>query len=59
MTVRTEIIWDGPERFIPDVGMAVPSKSLMVETDKAKSFVGQGLAKFPESKVKPKQKEVK
>lgn len=56
---KTGIIWLGPQRFIPDVGLvsADSDRLILVEADKAKSFVRQGLAKFPDRK--PKTKEVK
>ncbi len=57
--ITTEIIWTGPERFVPGFGMAVHGSSIMVDLTKAKSFVNQKLAKWPESKSKIKPKEVK
>lgn len=57
MTAKTGIIWLGPQRFIPDVGMvsADPKQLILVEVDKGKSFVKQGLAKYPERKPKATQ----
>ena len=55
--IKTEVVWCGPERFIPNVGMANLGVSLMLTLEDAKSFVKQGLAKYP--KPLKDKKEVK
>ena len=52
-----EIIWKGPDRIIPDCGIAEYGKTITVEDADAASFVEQGLAEFPRGKAKSTVKE--
>ena len=42
--MKKTIIWKGPQRMIPYVGIAERDKRIAMETELANSYIDQGLA---------------
>jgi len=48
------LIWTGPARFVPDVGVTVTGEEVSMNDKLARSFIAQGLAESVKE-IKPKQ----
>ena len=57
MTLK-KIIWTGPDRMLPGIGIAVPGSEFHLEKGVANSFIKQGLA-TEETEVKVKSTKAK